>query len=326
MVAPPASRMHVRTPLIDSPILSRLCGRRVVLKLDNLQPSGSFKIRGHGHLCATAAENGIRHFISSSGGNAGAAVAYAGQKLRVQVTIVVPASTPGFMIERLKECDAKVVVFGEVWDEADRYARELVEREGPGRAIHISPFDHPLLWAGHASLVEELREDLEGVKPAAVVVSVGGGGLFLGVAEGLRKEGWNDVAIVAAETKGAESFAKMVEAGGEVVRLGGISSIAKSLGALAVSERCAEWVREGRKVVSCVVSDKQAVEGCSVLAVKHRVLVEPACGAAVAAVMGEKVQGIGDGVVVVVVCGGNMVSPALLEGWIRDTGATEAEL
>lgn len=246
--------------------------------------------------------------------------------LDIAVTIVVPASTPDFMIKRLRVIGAQVVVHGSVWDESDRYARELVEQEAPGRAIHISPFDHPLLWSGHASLVEELKQDLGGERPAAIVVSVGGGGLFLGVAEGTRRVGWGDVPIITAETEGAASFAAMVAAGGKVVRLAEISSLAKSLGALAVSERCAEWVREGRKVVPVVVSDREAVEGCSLLAVEHRVLVEPACGAAVAAVTRGVFGSVGDGPVVVVVCGGNMVSPRLLDGWIEATGATEAVL
>lgn len=326
MVAPPSNAMHIHTPLIPSRSLSALSQHDILLKLDNLQPSGSFKIRGHGHLCATAASNGVRHFISSSGGNAGAAVAHAGHMLGIAVTIVVPASTPEFMITRLRSSGAEVVVHGIVWDEADRYARELVEREPVGRAIHISPFDHPLLWSGHASLIEELKQDLCGERPAAIVVSVGGGGLFLGVAEGAHKAGWGDVAIVTAETEGAASFAAMVAAGGRVVRLAEISSVAKSLGALAVSERCAEWVREGRRVMPVVVSDREAVEGCSLLAVEHRMLVEPACGAAVAAVMKGVLGDIGEGPVVVVVCGGNMVSPRLLDGWIQTTGAKEAVL
>lgn len=232
------------------------------------------------------------------------------------------------MIARLRAAGANVVVHGSVWDEADAHARELWALEPQGKAMHISPFDHPLLWAGHSTLVDELYTDMAKEKPAAIVVSVGGGGLFLGVAEGASRVGWGDVPIVTAETRGAESFAAMVAAGGEVVRLAKINSIAKSLGALAVSQRCAEWVYDGRSVVPVVVSDREAVEACSFLAVHHRVLVEPACGAAVAAVVkdGGQLDGIGEGPIIVVVCGGNMVSPALLEEWIKETEAREAVL
>ncbi|KAI0562757.1 serine dehydratase [Gracilaria domingensis] len=316
-ISPPkTAQLHVNTPLIHSTVLSTPT-TNVFLKLENTQPSGSFKIRGHGYLCSTAAQEGVTHFVSSSGGNAGAAVAYAGKQLGIRVTIVVPESTPEFMKERLRGEGAEVVVHGSVWDIADQYAQKLAEEE---RSLHISPFDHPRLWTGHATLVEELAHQLD-EKPAAVIVSVGGGGLFLGVAEGMRKQGWEDVPIVTAETEGAESFAKTAEAG-HVVSLGEISSIAKSLGALAVSEKCAEWIRGGRNVIPRVVSDRQAVEACSLLAVKHRILVEPACGAAVAALQGLPVKGN----VVVVVCGGNMTCPSLLRQWIQQTGASETQL
>lgn len=328
VVASSVAPMHVHTPLVESAPLSALAKRRVLLKLDNQQPSGSFKIRGHGNLCRSAAKSGVRHFISSSGGNAGAAVALAGQKLGVPVTIVVPSSTPAFMISRLRSANATVIVHGSVWDESDRHARELWSSEPQGKAIHISPFDHPLLWAGISSLVDEVHSDIPNEKPSAIVVSVGGGGLFLGTAEGLSRVGWGDVRIVAAETEGADSFAAMLRAGGRVVRLPEISSIAKSLGALAVSERCAEWVRGGRKILGVTVSDREAVEACSMLAVHHRILVEPACGAAIAAVVkhSDLMSADDDGPIVVVVCGGNMASPALLDMWIKDTGAKEAVL
>lgn len=322
-------RLHVHTPLVHSRPISQLIeiSNQVYLKMDNTQPSGSFKIRGHGHLVSTChSEQGIQHFISSSGGNAGAAVAYAGRVVGARVTIVVPTSTPKFMQERLRADGADVIVHGDVWDISDRYALSLAENDP--YAKHVSPFDDPLLWAGHATLIDEIAADLGRTKPSAVVVSVGGGGLFLGVAEGLRNQGWDDVPIIAAETIGADSFAKMAEAGGKVVRIDGITSIAKSLGALAVSEKCAEWVRNGRDIVPIVVSDKEAVEACSLLAVKHRVLVEPACGAAVAAISGSKLKGRiqGTGPVVVVICGGNMVSPGLLKRWVEETGAHEADL
>lgn len=312
------TKLHVHSPLVHSAVLST-SSQNILLKLDSVQPGGSFKIRGHGHLASVAKERGVKHLICSSGGNAGAAVAHAGAQLGLAVTIVVPESTPTFMIERLRQVDADVIVHGTVWDVADAKARELASQGG----LHVSPFDDPLLWDGHGSLVDELVQDLEGRKPSAVVVSVGGGGLFLGVAEGLRRVGWEDVPIVTAETEGAESFARMAEAG-RVVTLKEISSIAKSLGALAVSERCVQWVQE-RQVIPVVVSDCAAVEAVSILATQHRVLVEPACGAAIAALQDEKVKALG-GDVVVVVCGGNMVSPSLLRQWIETTGAKEAAL
>lgn len=319
--APP--RLHLKTPLIESPALTALCNRRVLLKLDNLQPSGSFKIRGHGHLVQTHAAAGITHFISSSGGNAGAAVAEAGRLVGARVTIVLPSSTPNFMLQRLKAAGAEVRVEGSVWDEADAVARKLAHADE--HAVHVSPFDDPLLWQGHASLVTELAADLS-EPPAAVAVSVGGGGLLLGTVTGLRDAKWAHVPIIAAETIGADSLSKALQAG-QIVRLPEISSIAKSLGALAVSQSCMDVVSEGAKIMSQVVSDREAVEACSFLATKHRFLVEPACGAAIAAAIHAAPKlPVGDAPIVVVVCGGNMASPALLADWMAATGAKEATL
>ncbi len=85
--------LHLETPLIESDPLSLAAGRRVRLKLDNLQPPGSFKIRGIGAACEAHAQAGKRRFVSSSGGNAGIAVAYAGRRLSVPVVVVVPETT-----------------------------------------------------------------------------------------------------------------------------------------------------------------------------------------------------------------------------------------
>lgn len=328
--------LHIETPLIPSatpylsrPATSKKKAPKILLKMDSLQPGGSFKIRGHGHLLATHASAGKRLFISSSGGNAGMAVALAASRLNVSATIVLPSSTPTFMQRRLERAGAHVIVHGDVWNEADAYARSLVSEKD---AVYVSPFDDKLLWQGHSSLVHELVKQCNGKIPGKIIVSVGGGGLLLGMVEGLRQVGWlNDVQVVAAETEGAQSFAKMLEHK-KIVQLKEISSIAKSLGALAVSDDCLRVVEERMcDIRSVVVSDKEAVEACSAMAVHHRVLVEPACGAAIAAT--RKIVMMEDGgdmdenrPLVVVVCGGSMTSPALLADWIESTGATEQDL
>src|SRR5680860_534267 len=85
--------LHIETPLVESRAMSATTGRSVWLKLDALQPPGSFKIRGIGYACETYLARGARRFVSSSGGNAGLAVAYAGRRLGVPVTVVVPETT-----------------------------------------------------------------------------------------------------------------------------------------------------------------------------------------------------------------------------------------
>lgn len=140
--------------------------------------------------------------------------------------------------------------------------------------------DDPLIWEGNASLVDELVA--EGIKPGAIVLSVGGGGLLCGVQRGLERHGWQDVRIIAVETEGAASFAAAQKAG-KPVRLEAITSIATSLGALAVTHGTLT-TKDSVVTESMVVSDKEAVRAMRKFADEERVLVEPACGAALAGV------------------------------------------
>src|SRR5256885_16056137 len=102
--------LHVETPLVESRPLGAASGREVWLKLEALQPTGSFKLRGIGHACEHYRARGARRFVSSSGGNAGLAVAYAGRALQVPVTVVVPETATERAIELLRREEAEVVV------------------------------------------------------------------------------------------------------------------------------------------------------------------------------------------------------------------------
>ncbi|XP_075625726.1 serine dehydratase-like isoform X2 [Balearica regulorum gibbericeps] len=244
---------HIISPVLESLPLSKVAGTKVYMKLENVQPTGSFKIRGIGHHCQEAAKEGCRHFICSSGGNAGLAAAYAAKKLGLPITVVVPSTTGPVTVHKLEELGAEVEVSGQVWDEANRRALELAETEG---WVSIHPFDHPLVWQGHASLVRELKDSLE-TKPDAILLAVGGGGLLAGVVAGLHQVGWQDIPIIAAETWGAHSFHAALTAG-RLVSLPDITSVAKCLGAKTVAARALECAQECQ-VISQVVEDSEAV-------------------------------------------------------------------
>uniref|UniRef100_A0A3Q2YW70 L-serine ammonia-lyase n=1 Tax=Hippocampus comes TaxID=109280 RepID=A0A3Q2YW70_HIPCM len=212
-------QLHVVTPVRESLALTKVARTPVCLKLDSSQPTGSFKIRGIGHLCKTWAERGCERFVCCSGGNAGMAAAYSARKLGVPATIVVPSVTPKPTVDRLRDEGATVVIHGTALNESIDYGQQLVVNN-PGW-IFISPFDDPLIWEGHTSLVRELEQNMK-EKPGAIVLSVGGGGLLNGVVEGLRRAGWADVPIVAMETVGAHSLNAAMKAG-ELVTLPAIT-------------------------------------------------------------------------------------------------------
>jgi L-serine/L-threonine ammonia-lyase len=299
--------VHVVTPLVRSTPLSAAAGAEVWLKLEALQPSGSFKLRGVGLACRRAKDRGATAIVSSSGGNAGLAAAVAGRALGLPVTVVVPATTAPRMRGLLAAEGAAVRVEGSVWDEAHAAATALAAETG---AFLVHPFEGEDLWEGHATLVAEAAA--QGPRPDAVVCAVGGGGLLGGVLRGLAAQGWADVPVVAAETEGAASFAASWAAGA-VVTLPAITSVATSLGARRVSEAVFAEARR-RDVRPVGVSDADALAACARFADDHRLLVEPACGAALAPVYGRAAALRGARTVWVVVCGGAAVTLAQLAG------------
>ncbi|KAM9707730.1 LOW QUALITY PROTEIN: serine dehydratase-like [Menidia menidia] len=276
-----AGPFHVNTPLLESASMSRRVGTRVFLKMENCQPTGSFKIRGVGHLLQQLAV-GSRGVVCASGGNAGVSGSLRGPEDGLPATVVLPTSTPPPVLDRLRDQGATVRLEGQVWDEANAVALRLAE---DGGLIYVPPFDHPLLWEGHAGLVGEAAAALGGERPGAGGGgAVGGGGLLCGVLTGLRQEGWADVPVVAVETQGAHCLHAAIQAG-ELVTLDAITS----------------WLYE------------------------ERVLVELACGAALAAVYSGLVGRLQEEgrlpaqlrPLLVVVCGGSGIDRAQLSSLTR---------
>lgn len=299
--------LHIQTPLIEADSISQVAGRRIWLKLDNLQPPGSFKIRGIGATCEAHANAGKRRFISSSGGNAGIAVAYAGRCLSIPVIVVVPETTSERARTLIRTQGAELIVHGAAWHEANALAQSMLGKDD----AFLHPFDDPLLWQGHATLIDEVAAS--GIKPDAIVLSVGGGGLFCGVIEGLQRNGWQDVPVITAETIGADALARSLAANKRIT-LDAITSIATSLGAQQVCEQAFVLAKQ-HPVRSVVVSDQAAVQACERFLDDHRMLVEPACGASLAVAYGH--TGIFEDAanVLVVVCGGVTATAGQLHQW-----------
>lgn len=244
------------------------------------------------------------------------AMAVAAKKIGKKVKIFIPTSTLPFMVEKLKLEGAEVVVTGNNWDEANQAAeRELAAQP---EAFMVHPFNQPSTWAGHASLVGELVSQLE-ERPACLVTSVGGGGLALGLLEGLERNDWSQVTLVTMETVGANCLLASRRAG-HSVSLARISSLATSLGALTVAPALLDFcLNQPERVISYEVEDEAALAACVKFADQQRMLVEPACGASLAAVycglLTDSLATLPPGPVVVVVCGGNIVHTDLITQW-----------
>ena len=217
------------------------------------------------------------------------------------------------MIDKLRLKGANVSIAGKNWNEADQYARQaLIENKD---SIYIPPYDDPLLWDGHSTIIDELVS--EGIKPGAIVLSVGGGGLLRGVQLGLERNGWNDVKIFAIETEGSGSYYASHHAK-KLVKLNEINSIATSLGALSVTE---STLSSRITTIPLLVSDKNCIEGILSFLNDYKMLVEPACGASIFTVYNQRVyQQILSSLdenknIIVITCGGSIINLELLQEW-----------
>jgi L-serine/L-threonine ammonia-lyase len=300
--------LHLNTPLLRAP--PELVGpdRTVWLKMDALQPSGSFKIRGVGRLVQQRVADGARAVVCASGGNAGMAAALAARACGVPATIVVPQTTSVSVRRAIEMRGAALVVHGLVWDDAHAHAVQLAQRTG---AAYVHPFDDPLLWDGHATLIDEVVQ--AGVAFDAVITVVGGGGLLAGMVAGLQRNQRSAVPVVAVETEGAASFAAALAVGGPVT-LPAITSVATSLGAKRVMQHAVDLTRQ-HEIISLTVTDAEALTACNRFVDTTRVLVEPACGAAIAALDVHRERLSRFEAPLVVVCGGTGVTLARLYAW-----------
>ena len=280
--------------------------------MDCYQPSGSFKIRGMEYLCKQLIAEGHRKFIASSGGNAGYSLAYVGQRLGVEIKVVVPETTPQMMVNRIRMLGASVTIYGKDWNAAHQYATEVSENEN---IPYVPPFDHELLWRGHATVIAECAEYMD--EPDTVVVSVGGGGLLNGVMTGMQQCGWHSK-IVTTETSGAASFAAAMDAG-KPVALDEIKTIATSLGAKKVSADSLK-LAQSFNVMPYVMTDDMALNACERLLNECNVLVEPACGAALSYAYNLAAEDSQGETILVIVCGGVCMDHALFQQYKATVG------
>jgi L-serine/L-threonine ammonia-lyase len=308
-----SNALHVRTPLIESPSLSEGWGKQVFLKMENMQPTGSFKLRGIGRLCQTKRDEGVKRFVSSSGGNAGYAAAYSGNKLGVSTTVFIPEGTRAVFRQQIEAQGAEVKEEGKLWNDTDEKAKRFRDTEG---AFYVSPFNHRLIWEGHSTLVDEIVDEIG--KPDAIVLSVGGGGLLCGVIEGLRRHALTDVPIVAVETTGTASLKASLDAN-KLEKFAITPGEATSLAAQEVAQQAFDWSVE-YQVKSVVVTNEEAKEACIRFYDEYGYLVEPACGASLSVAYQrhrvlEKANRI-----VVIVCGGIGTDLKEIQTWRNDLG------
>ena len=286
----------IRTPTVPSPGLSESLGVPVTVKLELLQRTGAFKVRGAAaKLLTLTPQERACGVVAVSGGNHAIAVADMACAMDIKATVVMPRSAPRRAVEVAERSGAAVRVTD---DMAEAFA--LTARlQGEGMTL-VHPFDDPLVLAGQGTVGLELAEDAGELTD--VLVSIGGGALISGVAVALRalRPG---VRVWGVEVVGADAMSQALAAGGPVpVEL---SSIVSTLSAPMVSQLTYDHVTALVSEV-IVVTDKQAVQGSLDLADQAKVWAEPAAGCLMPAAR-QVIERIGGTTRLgLVICGGNV--------------------
>lgn len=284
-----------RTPLEHSATLSSILGTNVFVKQELFQKTGSFKVRGAFNKLLSSSKGDLaKGVVAVSGGNHAQAIAYASSVLGLDAVVLMPNSTPQNYVDATRGYGARVELTPTIADafaEIDRYRSE-------GR-VFVHPFDDELVMAGQGTLGLEIVDDLPEVTD--VVVSIGGGGLMTGVASAIKARK-PDVRIWGVETVGADAMAQAMAAG-HPVTLPAITSIAKTLGAPAVSESTLAGAQQFLESVT-VVTDADAVSALRLILERLKLLTEPAASCTLAAA--QQLKSNFGANVVLIFCGGNL--------------------
>ena len=290
-------RERVReTPVLLSGTLTERCGGRVVLKAENLQRTGSFKLRGA--LNRLASLDGGRGVVAGSAGNHGQALAYAAHVYGVGCEVFMPAEAAVAKVAAVQAYGGVVVLGGESVDDCVAAARERAAATG---AVFVHPFDDPEVIVGQATLGLELLEQIEDL--AMVIVPIGGGGLISGVA-GVVKQARPDVRVIGVQAGACAPFPAALATGAPVA-VSPASTIADGIavrrpGALTLPlvER---WVDD-----VLVVSEEDIAEAMVLLLERAKLVVEGAGAVGVAALLADLLKPAPEGSTAVVLSGGNV--------------------
>lgn len=283
------------TPVFGSETLSRLVGREVRLKAENLQRTGSFKIRGAVNKLATLTEaERTAGVVAASAGNHGQAVAWAAREAGVRATVFMPQDSPMAKVDATRTYGAVVELVGAGFEEALVAARELVDSSG---ATFVHAFEDELVIAGQGTIGLELAEQLPSLE--TVVIPVGGGGLASGVSLALR--------ALRPELRlvGVQAAACSPLAGGDAPGF----TIAEGIAVKEPGELTSSILRERLDDV-VTVTDEEISHAIVLLLERTKLVVEGAGAAALAAVLVGRVPG--DGPVAAVLSGGNIDATLLI--------------
>lgn len=286
------------TELDLSSTFSAMCGGQIYLKCENRQKTGSFKIRGASNKIAALVERGEGSaVVASSAGNHAQGVAYAASRFSIPATIVMPKAAPIVKVQATEGYGAKVVLFGDCYDDAYQHARELCERDG---AIFLHPYNDAEVIAGQGTLGLEILSDLPYVD--TIVVPAGGGGLLAGVASAVKQINPR-VKVYGVQACGADAIAQSFQEK-RLVSTDTASTIADGIAVKVPGDLTVELInRYADGVVT--VTDTEIADAILLLMERCKQIVEPAGASSLAAVLNGRLDVSGKRVVCLL-SGGNI--------------------
>ena len=295
------------TPMESSRFLSGVLGSEVLLKCENLQRTGSYKLRGAYNLISSLSdEERSRGVVAASAGNHSQGVARAAQALGIKATIFMPVGVALPKLQATQDYGAEVVLAGSIFNEALKAAKEFVAETG---AVFIPPFDHPKVVTGQGTLGLDILDQVPDVD--TVIVPIGGGGLISGVASAIKQrsalEG-RTVRIIGVQAENAAAYPPSLAAG-KPVKIDVLPTISDGIAVATPGTLNFEIIQATVDEV-VTVSDDDTARALVMLLERAKLVVEPAGAVAAAAILAGKVTGAGK--TVAILSGGN-IDPMLLQ-------------
>ena len=262
------STITVKTKLLHSDVFSDESGNDVYIKPENLQITGSFKVRGayNNKIAKLTEEEKARGVIAASAGNHAQGVALAAKRLGIKATIVMPKHTPLIKVNATKQYGAEVVLSGEIYDEAYQKAMELQQEHG---YVFVHPFDDEDVIEGQGTIALEVLEELPDAD--VLLVPVGGGGIVSGIAAAAKLKN-PSIKIIGVEPEGAASAIAALKAD-HPVPLNEVATIADGTAVRQIGETTLEYIKKYVDEI-VTVSDYELMEAFLLLVEKHKLVAE----------------------------------------------------
>lgn len=270
------------TPVEYSPYLSRLCDCKVHLKLENIQLTGSFKLRGAANkILSLSSDEKSRRLVTASSGNHGMAFAYLIKKFGLKGTIFLPETASQTKIEALTIYGIKITQYGDDCIKAETLARETAEKKG---MAFVSPYNDPHIIGGQATVAVELSRQLPEMD--TVIVPVGGGGLISGIG-GYLKTSKKNIEIIGCQPQNSAVMFESIQAG-KIIEMESLPTISDGTAGGIEQEAitlplCQEYVDD-----FALLSEEEIIKAIKVILEKHYLLIEGAAALPVAALIKHK--------------------------------------